>query len=382
MSLARFIRTIENNIEYGGELLFYEKDLILITAIYIDRMATDQFSLCWNNFHSNLSSGFHSLYQSEDFVDVTLAADGRYLKAHKMVLSVCSQYFKELFHANPCKHPIVILKDVSYSALRDLLQFMYLGEVSVSQEELSNLMKVAELLQIKGLTEENVDTSHMNQNGLKNIHVTDVTSLTDPRSYLKRAKTFKKSRTEVPAKISKSNSSSECRDSQSPSTLEIDSNPSLLVESELIEPVKPKEEPADYSTESGNQSEHSIPDMDVSSMLDTNLGETSSSSCWKSDTKTFGPSGSSTAGGLRFLTTPKGRTVIIHNGHMYTLSHQKDTKRTWNIFGNEKQWVLCTICLCNCALLEVLHSLTACSAAYDQHGTYNDDDQHMTLYRI
>lgn len=143
----------------------------------------------------------------------------------------------------------------------------------------------------------------MNQNGLKNVHVTDVKSLSDPRSYLKRAKSLKKSRSEVPAKISKSNSLSECRDSQSPCTLEIDSNPSLLVESELIEPVKPvKEEPADYSTESGNQSEHSIPDMDVSSMLDTNLGETSSSSCWKSDSKIYGPSGSNTAGRHEFTT--------------------------------------------------------------------------------
>lgn len=35
------------------------------------------------------------------------------------------------------------------------------------------------------------------------------------------------------------------------------------------------------------------------------------------------------AGGLRFVTTPKGRTVVIHNGHMYTLSHQTDTKTTW-----------------------------------------------------
>lgn len=55
------------------------------------------FSLCWNNFHSNLSSGFHSLFQGEHLVDVTLAAEGRILKAHKMVLSVCSPYFNELF---------------------------------------------------------------------------------------------------------------------------------------------------------------------------------------------------------------------------------------------------------------------------------------------
>lgn len=116
-------------------------------------MEGEQFSLCWNNFHNNLSSGFHTLLQDEDLVDVTLAADGKYLKAHKTVLSVCSPYFKELFRVNPCKHPIVILQDVSYNALYNLLQFMYQGEVSVGQEEIPTFMRVAEMLKVKGLTD-------------------------------------------------------------------------------------------------------------------------------------------------------------------------------------------------------------------------------------
>lgn len=116
-------------------------------------MEGEQFSLCWNNFHNNLSSGFHTLLQDEDLVDVTLAVEGKYLKAHKTVLSVCSPYFKELFRVNPCKHPIVILQDVSYSALHNLLQFMYQGEVSVSQEEIPTFMRVAETLKVKGLTD-------------------------------------------------------------------------------------------------------------------------------------------------------------------------------------------------------------------------------------
>lgn len=53
---------------------------------------------------------------------------------------------------NPCKHPIVILQDVGYSALCGLLQFMYCGEVSVCQDELADFLKTAELLQVKGLT--------------------------------------------------------------------------------------------------------------------------------------------------------------------------------------------------------------------------------------
>ncbi|XP_050666903.1 protein tramtrack, beta isoform-like isoform X12 [Leptidea sinapis] len=124
-------------------------------------MASDeQFSLCWNNFHTNMSAGFHGLLSRGDLVDVTLAAEGRLLQAHKLVLSVCSPYFQEMFTRNPTQHPIVFLKDVSHSALRDLLQFMYQGEVNVKQEELATFISTAEQLQVKGLTgNQNEDSS-------------------------------------------------------------------------------------------------------------------------------------------------------------------------------------------------------------------------------
>ncbi|KAK3921212.1 Longitudinals lacking protein-like [Frankliniella fusca] len=112
----------------------------------------EQFSLRWNNFHNNLTAGFHDLLLGEDLVDVTIAAEGKFVQAHKMVLSVCSPYFKDLFKVNPCKHPIVILKDTGYKEIEALLQFMYRGEVNVRQEELAMFLKTAEMLQIKGLT--------------------------------------------------------------------------------------------------------------------------------------------------------------------------------------------------------------------------------------
>ena len=58
-----------------------------------------QFSLRWNNFHANLSNGFHDLLQEEDLVDVTIAVEGKFVQAHKIVLSICSPYFKNLFKA-------------------------------------------------------------------------------------------------------------------------------------------------------------------------------------------------------------------------------------------------------------------------------------------
>jgi len=74
-----------------------------------------------------------------------------------MVLSACSPYFNTLFVSHPEKHPIVILKDVPYSDMKSLLDFMYRGEVSVDQERLTAFLRVAESLRIKGLTEVNDD---------------------------------------------------------------------------------------------------------------------------------------------------------------------------------------------------------------------------------
>ncbi|XP_059610050.1 uncharacterized protein LOC132257232 [Phlebotomus argentipes] len=112
----------------------------------------DEFALCWNNFQDNIATGFQNLFDRGDLVDVSLACDGKILRAHKIVLAICSPYFQEMFITNPCKHPIIILKDVTYTVMSELLQFMYQGEVNVKHTELSSFMKIAETLQIKGLT--------------------------------------------------------------------------------------------------------------------------------------------------------------------------------------------------------------------------------------
>lgn len=68
----------------------------------------EEFALCWNKlkFAENLSTGFQSLFDRGDFVDCTIACDGQLLQCHKIVLAICSPYFKEIFISNPCRHPI------------------------------------------------------------------------------------------------------------------------------------------------------------------------------------------------------------------------------------------------------------------------------------
>ena len=89
----------------------------------------------------------------EQFIDVTISCGDHNFPAHKLILSVCSPYFKNLFLRNPCKHPIVVLKDVQFKYMKLLLIFMYRGEVAVPQEDLTGLLKTARSLQVRGLSE-------------------------------------------------------------------------------------------------------------------------------------------------------------------------------------------------------------------------------------
>ncbi|XP_026494574.2 broad-complex core protein isoform X2 [Vanessa tameamea] len=114
---------------------------------------TQHFCLRWNNYQSSITSAFENLRDDEDFVDVTLACDGKSLKAHRVVLSACSPYFRELLKSTPCKHPVIVLQDVAFPDLHALVEFIYHGEVNVHQRSLSSFLKTAEVLRVSGLTQ-------------------------------------------------------------------------------------------------------------------------------------------------------------------------------------------------------------------------------------
>lgn len=109
---------------------------------------SQQFCVRWNSYQSNLQNTFPKLLTSEHFVDVTIACEGQMVKCHKVVLSACSTYFEQLLSHNPCQHPIIFMKDMRFWEVRALVDFMYRGEVNVTQEELNSLLRAAEALQV------------------------------------------------------------------------------------------------------------------------------------------------------------------------------------------------------------------------------------------
>ena len=120
----------------------------------------EDFRLKWNDHHSVFFSTAESLCHGDHLTDVTLSCGNREFSAHKLVLSICSSYFSQLFASRSSSkrrsahaEAIVYLKDVDARHMELLLNYMYRGEINVEEAELMGLLATAKGLQIKGLTE-------------------------------------------------------------------------------------------------------------------------------------------------------------------------------------------------------------------------------------
>ena len=121
--------------------------------------SAEKFCLRWNDFESNISVAFRELREEKDFFDVTLACEDSQVQAHKVILSACSPFFRSVLRKNPHQHPLLYLKGVKYQEMLSVLNFMYMGEVNVAQEELNSFLAVAEELRVKGLTQNNSEAA-------------------------------------------------------------------------------------------------------------------------------------------------------------------------------------------------------------------------------
>ncbi|XP_043199692.1 protein bric-a-brac 2-like isoform X1 [Amphibalanus amphitrite] len=115
-------------------------------------MDSQKFCLKWDGFQSSVTSVFDHLRRDGELVDITLCCEGQRVKAHRMMLSACSPYFRELLKDNPCQQMVFFLKDTSAEDLSAIIEFMYKGSVNVSQTQLASFIRTAEMLQIKGLS--------------------------------------------------------------------------------------------------------------------------------------------------------------------------------------------------------------------------------------
>ena len=123
-------------------------------AIKCYRMAFHKLNLAWDKFSDFTSKTFKELWNDDTFTDVILVTKGdQQIKAHKVILCSASSFFKCLFEENPNRLEYKV-ENVSSRELCMVLEFIYMGQFSVKEDELDTFLAVGKLLAVEGLLED------------------------------------------------------------------------------------------------------------------------------------------------------------------------------------------------------------------------------------
>jgi hypothetical protein len=112
----------------------------------------DQVNLKWNDFEENVKIAFKDF--REILNDVVLYCGNQKTFANRLVLCACSEVFKSMLLATDMStqiYPSILLWDTNINELNQILDFMYFGEVKVTEPGLASFLALAERLQVKGL---------------------------------------------------------------------------------------------------------------------------------------------------------------------------------------------------------------------------------------
>ena len=117
-------------------------------------MIGEKMNLLSNYFEFNATNAFKELWNEQNFTDVTLATvDGHQINVHKVILSSCSQFFRNILLRNPHPNPLLYLKDIRFKELEMIIKFIYQGQCDVGHEELEDFLDTGKALEISDLME-------------------------------------------------------------------------------------------------------------------------------------------------------------------------------------------------------------------------------------
>ena len=127
-------------------------------------MMEGKYLLSKNDFSSSMKKTYKSLLNDTYFTDVTLACgNNKWVRAHKVILSGSSSFFRNLLVGNPHQHPLVYLKGVEMKNLQAVIQFIYLGETTVEKDMVTSFLETARELQVEGQTNESYEENSTEQ---------------------------------------------------------------------------------------------------------------------------------------------------------------------------------------------------------------------------
>ena len=115
----------------------------------------EKFCLQWNEFQNNVKTSYRGARKTEDYADVTLVCEnGQQIKAHRIILSSSSLFFRDLLASLPHAHPLVYMRGLNHQDLSNIIDFIYHGEAEVPKEDLETFLSIAGELRVKGMTKQ------------------------------------------------------------------------------------------------------------------------------------------------------------------------------------------------------------------------------------
>ena len=74
--------------------------------------------------------------------------DGKQVEAHKILIAASCPFFMEILKRKKHPHPLIYMRGLQMETLLSIVDFLYLGEANVLQDNLKSFLALAEELKL------------------------------------------------------------------------------------------------------------------------------------------------------------------------------------------------------------------------------------------
>ena len=120
-------------------------------------MVPTETSLDFGAYLEQISETYKKLYETRQFSNVTLVSDDHHhIPAHKFILSSSSKMFRKILDnlSEDQVNPLIILKGIKKDTLNAMLQYCYLGHVSLEKSHLEEFLFCMEEFELFSLQDD------------------------------------------------------------------------------------------------------------------------------------------------------------------------------------------------------------------------------------
>ena len=110
------------------------------------------------------------MLKDKEFTDVTLATnDNKQVDAHRIILSSQSSFFNRILKENSKREILIYLPNISYEELQSLMEYIYLGQTEIGEQNLRNFLAVGKHFEVRGFEDEAINSEVLDESFIAKI---------------------------------------------------------------------------------------------------------------------------------------------------------------------------------------------------------------------